>query len=257
MEIYDIDQSIDYDNMLIYGAPGTGKSHTAFTAGKHFYTLVLDVDWGAKTLKNLDKEIQENVVVLRYTQFSDLNDVYQMLLKNNTPEKWEAFFKQKGIKFKPKKPFECVVIDSLSELQRKMRLELQGVEVIEKMKNPANARSLKIQEWGAVSDLTATTCSDAFGMLPMVFIATAHEQMITDDVSGLIAGTPLLNGKIAFNIGKYFDLVGRMAMTRDGQYAMMLKPEKKWQAKTRDNLPDVMLNPTIGKLTGLEPANNK
>lgn len=257
MELYDVNTSVDTDNILIYGAPGTGKTHTALTAGRHLYTLVLDVDWGAKTLKNLPEEIQNNVVVLRYTQFSDLNDIYQMLLKNNTPEKWEVFFKQKGIKFKPKKAFECIVIDSLSELQRKMQLELQDIAVTKKLDNPSNIRALKIQEWGAVADLTATTCSDAFGMLPIVFIATAHEQMIVDEVSGMTAGTPLLSGKIAFNIGKYFDLMGRMAMTRDGQYAMLLKPERKWQAKTRGNLPDIMLNPTIGKLTGLEPVDNK
>lgn len=244
MQIFQPGQSTN-DNILIYGAPGSGKTHLACLAARERKTLLFDVDHGAKTIENLPKEAQKNIVPIQYTKFSDLNEIYQMLAKNNTAEKWTALFKKKGIDLKLDRPFEVVILDSLSELQRQMELELRNESLDDKLRNPQNIGPLRIQDWGAVSELTETVVSDAFGSLPITFICTAHEQMVENEDTGETAGTPKLRGKLAFDIGKHFDFMGRLTFARSGQRVLITRTEKKWQAKTRGQHEPVIIEPDI------------
>lgn len=247
MKIFQPGQSKN-DNILIYGAPGSGKTHLACLAARERKTLLFDVDHGAKTIENLPKEVQENIVPIQYTKFSDLNEIYQMLAKNNTAEKWTEFFKKKGIDLKLDRPFEVVILDSLSELQRQMELELRNETLDDKLRNPKNIGPLRIQDWGAISELTETVVSDAFGSLPITFICTAHEQMVENEDTGETTGTPKLRGKLAFDIGKHFDLVGRLTFARSGQRILITRTEKKWQAKTRGQHDPIIVEPDINDI---------
>jgi len=247
MQIFQPDQTTS-DNILIYGTPGSGKTHLACLAARERKTLLFDIDHGAKTIENLPKEAQKNIVPIQYTKFSDLNEIYQMLAKNNTAEKWTAFFKKKGIDLKIDKPFEVVILDSLSELQRQMELELRNESLDDKLRNPQNIGPLRIQDWGAVSELTETVVSDAFGSLPITFICTAHEQMVENENTGETAGTPKLRGKLAFDIGKHFDFMGRLTFARSGQRVLITRTEKKWQAKTRGQHDPIIVEPDINDI---------
>lgn len=244
MRLFDPNQN-NYSNILIYGAPGTGKTHLACLAARDKKTLLFDIDHGARTIENLPKEIQKNIIPIQYTKFSDLNEIYQMFAKNNTADQWTTFFKKKGIDIKLDRPFEVIILDSLSELQRQMELELRNESLDEKLKNPQNIGSLRIQDWGAVSELTETVVSDAFGSLPIIFICTAHEQMVENEDTGETAGTPKLRGKLAFDIGKHFDFMGRLTFARSGQRVLITRTEKKWQAKTRGQHKPVIIEPDI------------
>lgn len=247
MKIYNFNQN-NGENILIYGAPGTGKTHLACLIGKKKQTLLFDVDLGAKTLGNLPKEITRNIIPIQYTQFSDLNEIYQMLAKNNTAEKWTTFFKKKGIDLKINRPFEAIILDSLSELQRQMELELSKESLLNKLENPQNIKPLRIQDWGAISSLTETVVADAFGSLPLTFICTAHEQMVENENTGETIGTPKLRGKLAFDIGKHFDFMGRLTFAKSGQRILMTRTEKKWQAKSRGKHKPVIVEPDIGDI---------
>src|SRR5699024_422644 len=247
IQIFQPDQTTS-DNILIYGTPGSGKTHLACLAARERKTLLFDIDNGAKTIENLQKEAQKNIVTIQYTKFSDLNEIYQMLAKNNTAEKWTAFFKKKGIDLKIDKPFEVVILDSLSELQRQMELELRNESLDDKLRNPQNIGPLRIQDWGAVSELTETVVSDAFGSLPITFICTAHEQMVENENTGETAGTPKLRGKLAFDIGKHFDFMGRLTFARSGQRVLITRTEKKWQAKTRGQHDPIIVEPDINDI---------
>lgn len=235
-------------NILVYGAPGAGKTHLAAEIASKRMTLLYDIDLGASTVNKFPKEIKDNLVILQHTEFADLNKIYQMLLKNNTAEKWNRFFEKNKINIKIDKPFEAVIIDSLSELQRQMERELSAATLSDKLGSIQNIKPLRIQDWGAISDLTESVVADAFGRLPLIFVATAHEQMIENENMEEVFGTPKLRGKLAFDIGKHFDLMGRLTTAKTGQRVLYTKPEKKWQAKSREKTDGVIVNPNLNKI---------
>ena len=235
-------------NILVYGAPGSGKTHLAAEIASKRMTLLYDIDLGASTVNKIPKEIRDNLDILQHTKFADLNKIYQMLLTNNTAEKWNQFFVKSKINIKIDKPFEVVIIDSLSELQRQMERELSAATLSAKMSSIQNIKPLRIQDWGAISDLTESVVADAFGRLPLIFIATAHEQMIENENMEEVFGTPKLRGKLAFDIGKHFDLMGRLTTAKTGQRVLYTKPEKKWQAKSREKTDGVIVNPNLNKI---------
>ena len=92
-------------NILVYGAPGSGKTHLAAEIASKRMTLLYDIDLGASTINKFPKEIKDNLVILQHTEFADLNKIYQMLLKNNTAEKWNQFFAKNRIDIKIDRPF--------------------------------------------------------------------------------------------------------------------------------------------------------
>ena len=235
-------------NILVYGAPGSGKTHLAAEIASKRMTLLYDIDLGASTVNKFPKEIRDNLVILQHTEFADLNKIYQMLLTNNTAEKWNQFFVKSKINIKIDKPFEVVIIDSLSELQRQMERELSAATLSDKLSSIQNIKPLRIQDWGAISDLTESVVADAFGRLPLIFVATAHEQMIENENMEEVFGTPKLRGKLAFDIGKHFDLMGRLTTAKTGQRVLYTKPEKKWQAKSREKTDGVIVNPNLNKI---------
>ena len=129
-----------------------------------------------------------------------------------------------------------------------MERELSATTLSDKMSSIQNIKPLRIQDWGAVSDLTESVVADAFGRLPLVFVATAHEQMIENENMEEVFGTPKLRGKLAFDIGKHFDLMGRLTTAKTGQRVLYTKPEKKWQAKSREKTDGVIVNPNLNKI---------
>ena len=127
-------------NVLIYGAPGSGKTHLAAEIAKEKMTLLYDIDLGASTINKFPQEIKDNLVILQHTEFADLNKIYQMLSTNNTAEKWNQFFAKNKIQVKIDKPFEAVILDSLSELQRQMERELSATTLANKMSSIQNIK---------------------------------------------------------------------------------------------------------------------
>lgn len=234
------------ETILLYGQPGSGKTYLAGTVAEKYYTLFFDVEHGSKTLQNLPEETQDNIIVLEYTDFSDLNEVYKRLSKHNTKEEWDKFFKIKGLDIQVKKPFEAVVLDSLSDLQRQMEKELSNTSVTTALASPQNVGTLRIQDWGAVSTLTEMVVADAFGNLPMIFITTAHEQVnINSETGNIILGHPKLRGQLAQDIGKHFNFVGRLGFAKTGQRVVFTKTANGFQAKTRGNQEPIMINPKM------------
>jgi hypothetical protein len=78
--------------------------------------------------------------------------------------------------------------------------------------------------------------------------------MDKDELSGAIYGLPNLKGQFAYDVSKYFDIIGRMSKTTEGKFCMITAPQQRWQAKTRVPLPNAIIDPTY---TPIYEANQK
>lgn len=249
MELVDLD-AINYHghNILIFGAPGTGKTRFIGTMALKLYTLLLDVDDGSETIKYMPVEVKQNIVVVKMTKFTDLDQIYKLMTKND-PKLWsEHLTKANGGKVVViDKPFEAVAIDTWSELQYEMVDEIRPGDSMLAMQDIKKMQALQIQDWGKVMDLTKLAIK-CFKELPVTFVASFHEQLLKDDLSGGVFGLPSLQGKVAYDIGKYFDIMGHMTMTQDGKYAIATKGHARWQAKSRIPCASMIVDPTFEKL---------
>ena len=223
-------------NVLPYGEPGCGKTRLALSVGEVLYTLYLDVDNGLKTILTIPKAQRDlwmsNIVPLRFTDFKDLDKIYQLLTKND-PVLWTKHFASIG---HPEviitKPFEAIVVDTWSMMnweikeEKRKNIGKQGAGAL------AFRPNIEIQDWGNIIDLNEMAIK-AFCELPVTFVCCMHEQFFEDKKGGRTSGTPAINGKFAPEIGKYFDIVGHMSVNVTGDYVMDTAMKARYQAKTR------------------------
>jgi len=226
--------------MLIYGAPGSGKTYFVGTIGEKLNTLIVDTEGGQLTLKYLGEEVKKNLRSISMNRFEDLDVIYKAA-KINTVEGW----KKLGVN--TDRPFEAIVIDTISELQSIMIDKLRKGTPLDGLGDPLKLVPLQIQEWGKLIDLTTLTIK-AFKELPLTFVSTFHEQMTRDELSGVVQGCPSLKGKAAPEIGKLFDIQLHMCMGLNGKYNAISKAQSSWQAKSRFPLADKIEDPTYAKL---------
>jgi RecA/RadA recombinase len=92
-------------NMIIYGDSGSGKTHlagTAYYCAETSPPLFIDVDSGVTTLAGME-ELVDNLDVVRPRSWGELHSLYEFLLHENDY-------------------YKSVIIDSLTELQRKFSM---------------------------------------------------------------------------------------------------------------------------------------
>jgi len=170
-------------NLLVYGAPGTGKTWMARTAVEAGHrVLLLDADQGTMTLRDTD------VDTLPIHRLEDVMAVYDEL---------EA----------GKHGYDTVFIDNLSELQKLL---------VDRLKRE-HGKKFGRQSWGMVIDQTSMLCRQ-FRSLPLNLVVLAHSMEIDDE--DRVRVRPALHGKkLPHEIGGLFDLVGyaHTARSRNGE----------------------------------------
>lgn len=240
-------------NICLMGAPGMGKTHLLGTVAEVCKFVVLDVDNGALTFKQLPnwEKIKHNIYILKMTEFADL-DVFYKHCVINKPAAWNKLFNPgikdpKDYKVVVDEPFEFCAIDSGSSLQKMMVEAIRKGNGIEALSNITKLQPLQLQDWAKVIDLFRLA-TQAFCNLPMSFLITAHEQLIKDELSGQVFGAPMFNGKVANDYGKYFDIYSRLSVSQKGEYVMANVPVGPWASKTRINADSIIVDPTYKKL---------
>jgi len=219
--------------LLVYGETGVGKTRLA---GTFPYPFFLDADRGLRTLKGNH---------FPFVPFSPGERTYR-----------KAMDVLRSIRDK-KPPFdkitvETVVIDSLTELAQML--------LIESMKYPSGkgvSRDITNEkpQWddysriGARLDSLMMTCKD----LGLNVVATAGAKLDKDEVSGEFIGEPAIVGGYRRIVGHKFDEFFYMEPKKvkgDEFYYAYTKRYKYYAAKSRDDRPGVIENPTYERLFG-------
>ena len=161
--------------VLLYGAPGTGKTYCLRTLPKPI--LVFDFDKGMLTNKGIDGV---EYVVYNADNPKDPN-VYREFQKD--------LIATDG--------YPCIAIDSLSGLNEAVInycMKLQGKPT----------KSPTMQDWGVIG-AAMSQLMNVFRSLPPIVVITAHSRSERNDQTGGIKTWPSVTGNVRYSIGKYFD----------------------------------------------------
>lgn len=228
-------------NVLIYGEPGTGKTHLLGTAQEEKQTsplLVIDVDGGITTLRHLS-----GIDVIQVRSYDQLRQVYQDLFDAVTTD--------------GKLPYGTIGIDTLSELQK------LDIGTIAREFAEGNARLDP-----DVPDMRAYYKSGehirkivrAFRDLPCNVFFMCHSNSDRDNLNRLTY-FPHLPGKLRHDIPGFLDIVGYLrAEQEDGETVRYLQTEKTQTVIAKDRtqaLEAVEMNPTIPGLWAKLKESNK
>lgn len=247
MRVITPNTAVDHVFALVYGASGTGKTDFCGKLGSLGRVLIIDIDQGSMTIRRSPrvKPFLNNVTVVSFDAFGDLDTAYNALLKND-PAEWSRIFsaKDKEHPVTITQPFDWIVWDSWSELQWNMLQKLR----IDKDLNKADIKldfrkNIEIQHWGMLTDLNKLAI-EALRDVPINQVFIMLETMSKDELSGQIFGGPAIHGKLVAEMPAYFNIVIHTYCDLSGKYCAATKPKGRWPAKSRLNegidVPDPM-----------------
>lgn len=231
---------------LIYGMSGTGKTHLAATYCRMYPdepVLLIDVDQGSATLKAKDLADINNLFVVSFDDFKDLNDAYE-LCATNTVEKWcEAIPELKGLLTKP---FKCIIWDTWSEMQWEMSAELRSKNKL-MGKGLTFRDNIQLQHWGQLTDLNKLSVA-AFKELPIDCLFLMQAEVKEDAVTGQIIKGPAIHGKLVTELPAMFTTVIYTYTNPRGTWCATTLPKLGWIAKVRGLEGKDIELPTMDKL---------
>lgn len=216
-------------NLLIYGDPGSGKTHLAGTAQDSPYmsnVWFMNIDGGMMTLASRGD--------IRATDIKSIEDLEIELRKliNNDP-------KYKGTK--------TIVIDNITELQT---LSLEGIiasQLKERLKKGGSIDDIQIDDYGK-SGVQLARILRGFRDLPIHVIYIAHKRdKIRKVTNTLESSGPSMTAKLCTAVKGYMDFVWYLYTAdeqiekKDGTFTtethryLLTQPYNNYEAKTRGN----------------------
>lgn len=231
---------------LIYGMSGTGKTHLAATYAQAFpdkNVLLIDVDQGSATLLASDLRNVNNLYVVSFDAFKDLDTAFGLCQKNNV-EDWVKEIPD--LKDSLTKPFDCIIWDTWSELQWVMSSELRRKSGL--TGKGLNYRdNIQIQHWGQMTDLNKLAAA-SFKDLPIDCIFIMQSQVTEDKITSQVIKGPAIHGKLVTEFPALFTTVIYTYNNPKGEFCATTLPKLGWPAKVRGKEGKDMVNPTMKEL---------
>jgi hypothetical protein len=252
-----------YQNILIYGAYGSGKTTLAGSAqdvGSMKDVLFISAESGDRSLVTWP-----GMTVVRISTYSQLARIFEWMTVHcryrdaNDIEKLakhEALIT--GVVPENPKRFYTVAIDSLTEVQKYLMYQLLGIQLGSRLDLPPDSPEFK--EWGQSSEMVQLLVR-SFRDLPVNTIFVAAMQEVENEKKQQLKRLNL-PGKLATNVQGFLDVVGYLATAKDGDGGtirrLYITEGPTWQAKHR--FPGVKVDyiedPTMAKLLALDSDAN-
>lgn len=228
-------------NLLIYGVPGSGKTHLAATAD-HVPAmrpvLYLNIEGGDLTIRHVAPELRK-VPEEGSLSWGELGLVYDALARQciNGAEPGE---------FVPR----TVILDTLTECQKMNMSQIMAELVMKEPDKDWDPDIPDIRRWGKNIEQIRKWVRK-YRDLPINVIMTCHEQIDKDNMTGQLTHKPQLSGKLSNEVAGFFDVVAYLYVKQEGDppqpvRKLLTGALEGYICKDRSgNLPHVMEKPTM------------
>lgn len=217
--------------MLIFGGPGSGKTtFAAHPSVDGMKILFIDVERGTASLVGGEGVVPENVTVLEYKSFRQIELLTQALANGEFPE------------------YDIIVLDSLSELSRKGLAEVTDREHFKSggLRNRYTAETSDYSE----NNEHIRRIVDSLRDLDRHLICTSHTRQKEDKRTGLTFKQADFSPAMAQTFNGIFDVVGMLSFdAEEGTRELQVQPSIDVTAKTRvKGLDPVIENPSWNEI---------
>lgn len=247
------DTTEDKLRLMLYGQPGSTKTRTAATAASVGKTLMLEAFGNPISIR----DYKEKPDIITLEKMEDFNAPYEFLTEGQDPKHPFA------IEHKLTPPYDFLVIDGLTEVQRFVTRKVSGADRVDPgTLTPALTR----QGFGQLLG-TMLNWAVHFFALDMHVIITSLEATQQND-AGLVHKHPLLWGQSGNEIAGYAYMVARLTndlvaeklllqekadpVTNETSSVAFFKETPQYYAKDQYGIGVThMTNPTVGKILDL------
>lgn len=209
------------DSLIIclYGEPGVGKTPTGQTALAP--RLIVDTEGGTKFLRGTKvywDPLREAV--------PSMEGIDTCIVEGRS---WETFEGVYDVLYSGKHPFKSLVVDSLTELQKRARDQIFATGEAKAGAEDA----MNLQRWGVLLIRMETVVRELrdLAMNPVKPLTTVVLICLEDVVEG--KRRPLIQGKLGKSLPGFVDVIGHIAADLTGTRTMRTKPTGMVQAKDR------------------------
>ena len=233
--------------ILVYADPGVGKTYFLGTADddpRLTPALLVDTEGGTLTIRG-----KKNIDVVRVRSYEDITKLIKHL---RMPDHSKCSHHQ----------WKCIMIDSLTELQKQIMQEILRMEYVKKPSRDPDIPEMR--DWGKNAERVRKVVRAFRDLQGYHIIFTLLQREIKDENTGITVVKPGLPGQLADDIAGFIDVVGFLQIVRKEETKkegdktvkkvivsrqMVVQPVTRAIAKDRSNvLGDIIENPTLPKM---------
>ena len=233
--------------ILVYADPGVGKTYFLGTADddpRLTPALLVDTEGGTLTIRG-----KKNIDVVRVRSYEDITKLIKHL---RMPDHSKCSHRQ----------WKCIMIDSLTELQKQIMQEILRMEYVKKPSRDPDIPEMR--DWGKNAERVRKVVRAFRDLQGYHIIFTLLQREIKDENTGITVVKPGLPGQLADDIAGFIDVVGFLQIVRKEETKkegdktvkkvivsrqMVVQPVTRAIAKDRSNvLGDIIENPTLPKM---------
>jgi hypothetical protein len=248
-----VTESPAHINMLVYGAPGVGKTHLAATADdvpEMRPVLYLNIEGGDMTLRHVAPRIRKIPATgsISWGQFEQVYETLRRQTSSGGPQ---------GNEFVPR----TIIIDTGTELQKMNMAQIMANLLLSEPDKEWDEDVPDIRRWGKNTEQMRRWIR-RYRDLPLNVIMTCHEMTERDNMTGKVTYKPQLSGKLSNEVAGFFDVVTYLYVKNETVDNTAVTTRKLltgaldgYIAKDRSgNMPQVIENPTMKEIFSLITA---